>query len=182
MKSLPIEIVKLYKLKKNPNNPRTIKNDKYKKLVNSIKEFPEMLELRPHSFIVWDKCSIGLGSGYRNQHELILFYGKLNHNSESNVWQVKRDTTSEYKHPTQKPIAIPHRGIKNSTKTGNLVADPFLGSGSTMVAAHQLNRKCYGMELDPKYCQVIIDRMKALDPEIQIKKISEKNHEQNQTA
>jgi DNA modification methylase len=50
------------------------------------------------------------------------------------------------------------------------VADLFLGSGTTMVAAHQLNRKCYGMELSEKYCQVIVDRMQKLDPTIEIKK------------
>ena len=49
------------------------------------------------------------------------------------------------------------------------ILDIFLGSGSTMVAAHQLKRKCYGMELDPKYCQVIIDRMKKLDPTLEVK-------------
>ena len=52
----------------------------------------------------------------------------------------------------------------------NLLLDPFSGSGSTMVASHQLKRKCYGMELDPKYCQVIVDRMKKLDPTLIIKK------------
>ena len=49
------------------------------------------------------------------------------------------------------------------------ILDVFLGSGSTMVASHQLNRKCYGMELDPKYCQVIIDRMMKLDPSLSVK-------------
>lgn len=52
---------------------------------------------------------------------------------------------------------------------GDLVADLFLGSGSTMVASHQLGRKCYGMELDPKYCQVIVDRMMKLDPTLEVK-------------
>ena len=50
------------------------------------------------------------------------------------------------------------------------ISDLYLGSGSTMVAAHQLNRKCYGMELDPKYCAVIVDRMRKLDPTLIIKR------------
>lgn len=51
---------------------------------------------------------------------------------------------------------------------GGLVVDFFLGSGSTMVAAHQVGRKCYGIEMDPAYCQTIVDRMKRLDPGIEI--------------
>ena len=71
--------------------------------------------------------------------------------------------------PTQKPIELPERALKNSSQVGDIVYDAFTGSGSTMVAAHQLKRKCYGMELDPKYCQVIIDRMKKLDPVLEVK-------------
>ncbi len=67
-------------------------------------------------------------------------------------------------HPTMKPIKLLAPLIENSSKIGELVADGFLGSGSTMVAAHQLKRRCYGTELDPKYCQVIVDRMINLDP------------------
>jgi DNA modification methylase len=71
-------------------------------------------------------------------------------------------------HPTMKPVPViawclDYLHSKN-------IFDPFLGSGSTMVASHQLKRKCYGMELDPKYCQVIVDRMRKLDPTIKIKK------------
>ena len=76
-------------------------------------------------------------------------------------------------HPTMKPIKLLAPLIENSSKIGQLVADGFLGSGSTMVASHQLKRKCYGMELDPKYCQVIIDRMLKLDPTLQIKRNGE---------
>ena len=72
-------------------------------------------------------------------------------------------------HPTMKPIPLIAHCIKNSSKKGWIVGDAFLGSGSTMVAAHQLDRLCYGMELDPKYCQVIIDRMQKLDEYIEIK-------------
>jgi len=76
------------------------------------------------------------------------------------------------KHPTQKPIECMSRCIEMSKLTG-IIYDAFLGSGSTMVAAHQLKRKCYGMELDPKYCQVIVDRMKKLDPTLEIKRNGE---------
>lgn len=74
-------------------------------------------------------------------------------------------------HPTPKPVKMISEHLKACVLQGGTVLDLFLGSGSTMVACHQLNRKCYGMELDPKYCQVIIDRMQRLDPEIEIKKL-----------
>jgi len=73
-------------------------------------------------------------------------------------------------HPTMKPVLLISQLIQNSSKKDEIVADAFLGSGTTMVASHQLNRKCYGMELDPKYCQVIIDRMRKLDPTLEIKR------------
>jgi len=84
-------------------------------------------------------------------------------------------------HPTMKPVLLLAYLIKNSSTQGQIVADPFLGSGSTMVAAHHLNRKCYGMELDPLYCQVIIDRMQKLDPGIEIKKHSLSCQEDTET-
>lgn len=59
--------------------------------------------------------------------------------------------------------------MENSSKAGDIILDTFLGSGSTMVAAHQLKRKCYGMELDPQYCQVIVDRMLKLDSALEVK-------------
>lgn len=73
-------------------------------------------------------------------------------------------------HPTMKPVLLIGDLIKNSTKPGQIIGDPFLGSASTMVAAHQLKRICYGMELDPKYCKVILDRMTKLEPGIAITK------------
>jgi 16S rRNA G966 N2-methylase RsmD len=76
-------------------------------------------------------------------------------------------------HPTQKPIKLCSDILNNLSKLNQIIVDLFLGSGSTMVASHQLKRKCYGMELDPKYCQVIIDRMIKLDPELVIKKNGE---------
>jgi len=72
-------------------------------------------------------------------------------------------------HPATFPIELPAEYIKAITKTNDLIVEPFMGSGTTMVASHQLNRVCYGMELDPIYCQVIINRMHKLDPSLQIK-------------
>ena len=68
-----------------------------------------------------------------------------------------------------KPIELVSIAVNNSSKAKDLVLNLFLGSGSTMVASHQLKRKCYGMELDPKYCQVIIDRMLNSYPDIEVK-------------
>jgi len=117
--------------------------------------------------IVWAKNVFGLGRGYRHQHEFCLFNGKLDEgiNNESDLWEVKKD--SKYQHPTQKPIELASRALKNH-KQDKLIVDLFSGSGSTMVASHQLKRKCYGMELDPKYCDVIIRRMIKLDPSLKI--------------
>jgi DNA modification methylase len=76
-------------------------------------------------------------------------------------------------HPTQKPVKIISDILQDYSEIQNTVNDYFLGSGTTMVASHQLQRKCYGMELDPKYCQVIINRMLKLDPTLVIKKNGE---------
>ena len=71
-------------------------------------------------------------------------------------------------HSCPKPITLISDIIK-AVNEKDLICDIFLGSGTTMVAAHQIKRKCYGMELDPKYCDVIVNRMIALDPSIEIK-------------
>jgi DNA modification methylase len=80
------------------------------------------------------------------------------------------NTIGESTHPAMFPIDLPAEYIKAMTNEGDYVCEPFTGSGTTMVASHQLKRKCYGMELDPKYCQVIIDRMQKLDPTLKIKR------------
>jgi site-specific DNA-methyltransferase (adenine-specific) len=82
---------------------------------------------------------------------------------------VNRAALGKTVHPTQKPIEVILFSIKYSESIGTIL-DFYLGSGSTMIASHQLKRKCYGMELDPKYCQIIIDRMKKLDPTLIIKR------------
>lgn len=115
----------------------------------------EQLEYK--SCIVWAKNVFGMGKGYRHQHEFCLFNGTIDDgiNNESDLWEIAKDTN--YVHPTQKPVALCARALKNHKDAENIV-DLFGGSGSTLIACEQLNRKCYMCELDPKYCDVIIDR------------------------
>ena len=81
------------------------------------------------------------------------------------IWQEKKDNPNEYVHPTQKPVSLSARAIRSSTDIGNNVADLFGGSGSTVMACEQTGRNCYTMELDPKYCDVIIKRWENLTGE-----------------
>lgn len=120
------------------------------------------LKLKPKACIVWAKNVFGLGKGYRHQHEFILFDGFIDASitNESDLWEIKKDTN--YKHPTQKPVELSARAIKNSSKQKQNILDLFGGSGSTLIACEQLNRKCYMMELDPKYCDVILQRWENL--------------------
>lgn len=74
------------------------------------------------------------------------------------VWTMKRAKTSEYVHTTQKPIELAVKAIYNSSRRGDSVLDTFLGSGSTLIACEQTGRVCYGVELDPKYVDVIVQR------------------------
>ena len=131
--------------------------------------------------LIWNKNVFGLSGkkGYRPKYELIAFgcigedYKWFGDNAQADVIDVARPREREGNHPTPKPIELIEIALKNSSEVGNLITDSFLGSGSTMVASHQLKRKCYGMELDPKYCQVIVNRMKNLDPTIIIKRNGE---------
>lgn len=127
------------------------------------------------SWFVWNKKTTeALKNMFGNQFELcwsknkhkriiidVTWAGAFGHNK-------KTDGATKV-HPTQKPIKLIDIFIKEYSKDNDLVADLFLGSGSTMVASHQLKRKCYGMELDPKYCDVIVNRMRKLDPALTIK-------------
>lgn len=75
-----------------------------------------------------------------------------------NIWYENRDKIKEYGHPTQKPIRLAERALKKHSKQGDIILEPFNGSGSTMMACGQLKRKCYAIELDPKYVDVAIKR------------------------
>lgn len=118
--------------------------------------------LKPSACIVWDKKSIGLGNAnYRPQHEFIFYVkGDAWHGdkAQSDVWYMSRGATGEYVHPTQKPVELIERALKNSSKGGDIVIDVFGGSGSTLIACEKTGRHCRMMELDPKYCDVIVKR------------------------
>ncbi len=107
--------------------------------------------------IVWAKNVFGMGNGYRHQHEFCLFNGKIDEviKNESDLWEIKKDVN--YVHPTQKPVALSVRAFGNHIKLLN-VLDLFGGSGSTLIGAEQTGRKAFLMELDPKYCDVIVKR------------------------
>lgn len=121
------------------------------------------------SWLIWDKRSND-GTSFLADAEIAWQKGdKYGCYIKSINQQSEKSKTRDIKHPTKKPIELMIWCIER-LKENNIIFDAYLGSGSTMVASHQLKRKCYGMELDPKYCQVIVDRMKKLDPSLVIKK------------
>lgn len=125
--------------------------------------------------LIWMKNTLVMGrQDYHWKHEPCLYgwkegaaHGWYTDRKQTTILSFDRPTRST-DHPTMKPVTLFSYLLGNSTAPQGLVLDPFLGSGTTMVAAHQLGRTCYGMDLDPKYCQVIIDRMKKIDPKITV--------------
>lgn len=89
---------------------------------------------------------------------------------ESNVWEVRRDPTKSYIHPAQKNVELAIRAIQNSSKRGDIVLDIFLGSASVLIGCESLARRCYGLELDPRYCDAIVRRYIAF---VGVDKVSE---------
>ena len=113
--------------------------------------------------IVWLKNQANLSpNDYKHRYEPIVygqsgssFYGERY--KQEDVWEFQRTLKNDL-HPTMKPIPLIENAIKNSSKKNEIVLDIFLGSGSTLIACEKTNRICYGMELDTKYCDVIIER------------------------
>lgn len=104
---------------------------------------------------------------YRHEH---IFYGWKGKSSwqgsrkEDSVWEEDRPQSSP-QHPTMKPVSLCEQAIENSSGLDDVVADPFLGSGTTLIAAERIGRRCYGMEIDPRYCRVAIARWEVFTGE-----------------
>lgn len=136
--------------------------------------------IMPKQGLIWVKSSIVMGrQDYQWKHEPCLYgwkegaaHGWYSDRKQSTILEFERPSKNA-EHPTMKPIPLFAYQIGNSSKQGDIVADGFGGSGTTMVACHQMNRKAYLVEFDPKYCQVIVDRMLKLDPNVEIKKNGE---------
>jgi DNA modification methylase len=133
----------------------------------------------PMNLCVWAKNNAGMGSFYRSAHELILLFknGEASHRNNiqlgkfgryrTNVWKYPAANTFSRSgpegdllalHPTPKPVALIADAIKDSTRRGALILDPFLGSGTAVIAAERTGRVCYGLELDPIYMDAVIRR------------------------
>jgi site-specific DNA-methyltransferase (adenine-specific) len=119
------------------------------------------------NLLIWNKLKAhygALGAQYKERKEPMwychkkgkapLWYGATN---ECTVWDVEQPHKNEL-HPTMKPVELYERSLKNHSQKGSCVIELFLGSGTTLIACEKLNRRCYGMEIEPKYCDVIIKR------------------------
>lgn len=128
------------------------------------------------SFIIWKKDSFVLGmQDYQRQYEPILYGWKekgshywCGDRNQSDVWDIDRPKSSP-EHPTMKPIELCKKAIINSSQKGDYVLDLFGGAGSTLIACEQLDRNCLMVELDPKYCSVIIERWEKLTNQVAVK-------------
>jgi len=116
--------------------------------------------------LIWVKSSPVFSMGrldYDYQHEPILFGWKKKHifygkgQFLKSIWQIAKPSKSEL-HPTMKPVELVENALLNSSKAKDIAVDLFLGSGTTLIAAEKLNRRCFGMEIDPIYCDVIVQR------------------------
>ena len=117
------------------------------------------------AIIQWLKNTLVLSQGdYHLRNEPCLYgwkpgaaHKRVEDRTQDTIWEFPKPSRS-LQHPTMKPVALCIRAIINSSENNWIVSDPFLGSGTTLIAAEQLNRKCYGLEISPAYCDVIVQR------------------------
>lgn len=135
--------------------------------------FVDFLEFSP-SWLIWDK-RLDMNSNNFADGEMVWCSFHTRVRIYKHLWNgmIQEGERETRVHPTQKPVKLLGNILKDQTQDGDLILDVFGGSGSTLIACEQLNRTCYMMELDPKYCQVIIDRMRELDGTIEIRRNGE---------
>lgn len=127
------------------------------------------------NMIIWNKGGGGIGDlkhTFSTDYEIILCSNndkEITGKRIGSVWTISKDNANEYIHATQKPVEVSATAIKNTTNENDNILDLFGGSGSTLIACEQLNRKCYMMELDPHYIDVIIQRWENFTGEKAIK-------------
>jgi site-specific DNA-methyltransferase (adenine-specific) len=121
----------------------------------------ESTNLRVNQMIVWDKRTYGLGHGFRSQHELVLCASKgvprVVDRSIPNVIQHRREISDD--HPSPKPPGLIEQLLKVVTDEGDLIVDPFAGTGATLRAAANMNRRAIGIEIEERYCEVAVRRL-----------------------
>ena len=118
---------------------------------------------RYQNLIVWKKPTPGLGNGFRAQHELVLHFSNgtpVYHAFDcGNVLECSRVSTSEREHQTQKPVGLISQIVRVVSAEGHTVLDPFMGSGTTLVAAKSMGRSAIGIEMDEAYCEIAAKRL-----------------------
>jgi DNA modification methylase len=120
------------------------------------------------TFVIWAKHAFTLGrADYQRQYEPILYGWPAGHDrywcgarDQGDVWFIDKSARNDL-HPTMKPVALVERAIRNSSKSRDVVLDPFGGSGSTLIGCEKTGRQARLVELDPKYCDVIVQRWQA---------------------
>jgi site-specific DNA-methyltransferase (adenine-specific) len=117
--------------------------------------------------VVWDKGGLGMGIHYRRNYEFVLIAqnGAPAHrwnggNTTPNVWRIAKIIPTATQHPTVKPIQLMEKAIAIHSNAGDLVLDPFMGSGTTLVAAKNLHRQAIGIEIEEKYCEIAVNRLR----------------------
>lgn len=146
------------------------------KFMHEVLQDLEACELVVKAHIIWVKNEAAISRGdYHWKHEACFYAVSkgARHNwqgsrKQNTVWEIDKPLKSETGHGTQKPIECMARPIRNNSKKGQVVYDPFLGSGTTMDAAQQLGRVCYAMELNPLHCQRTVNRMLSAFPGLQL--------------
>lgn len=121
----------------------------------------ETVNLRIQQMVVWDKNNPGLGNGFRSQHEIILHASKGVPNVFShmygNVFSQRRERPID--HPSPKPVGLIRKLLEVVTEQDSLVVDPFMGAGATLEACRDMHRRCIGVEVEERYCEVAANRL-----------------------